>query len=356
MSPPRILLTIIGAAVCHAAEPKLNSIHPIAGMRGEPFTITVRGTAIKNATGVFASGSPLSFTIAGTDVDPSKGRNAADLVRLRVETPADTAPGAYMFRVVTPGGVSNALPIRITSLPIADETEGSHETPDTAIAVTAPAIRAGRILRRGEFDLYAIDAKAGETFTFEAISGLPAPGAAGGNAAGFDPSITILEPGGSWFDPTRLKRLAFNDEPLWVLGDRTDAHFPYTFARAGRYYIRVEAFSGQGGPDYSYEFKVSPGEQPQDPAPPMPKQWSERGYTRRLSADRLNELAARGAKPQNQKSIETFGPSNFKFPGTLTGAIAKPGDSQRASFHIDGPQDIAIEIETETFLACRVEW
>src|SRR5262249_24891996 len=145
------------------------------------------------------------------------------------------------------------------------EPEGSHDTAETAVAVESlPAIFSGRIARRGESDYYVFDAKAGQTLTFEAISGQPSIGAAGGNAAGFDPSLTLYERSGSWFDSTRLNRIAFNDEPLWVIGQLTDAYLVHKFEKAGRYFVRIEAFSGQGGPDYSYQLKILPGEAPQD--------------------------------------------------------------------------------------------
>ena len=130
-----------------------------------------------------------------------------------------------------------------------------------------PVILSGQIARRGETDYYAFDAAAGQKLTFQAISGLPVAGAPGGNAAGFDPSVALYEPSGSWFDPKRINRIAFNDEPLWIIGKRTDAYLVHSFAKKGRYLLRIEAFSGQGGPDYGYQIKITPGEAPQDEEP-----------------------------------------------------------------------------------------
>ena len=44
----------------------------------------------------------------------------------------------------------------------------------------------------------------------------------------------------------------------------TDAHLVHRFAKVGNYLLRVEAFAGQGGPDYSYQLKIAPGEPPQE--------------------------------------------------------------------------------------------
>ena len=102
--------------------------------------------------------------------------------------------------------------------------------------------------------------------TFDVISGLPQIASAGSAAtvANFDPSLAIYDSEGSWFDPKRLNRIAYNDEPVWVFGKPTDAHLVHRFAKAGTYLLRVEAFAGQGGPDYSYQLKIAPGEAPQE--------------------------------------------------------------------------------------------
>ena len=264
-----------------------------------------------------------------------------------MQIPPDAKPGRYSFRLMTARGVSNALSLYVVKQPIQAEPEGSHETADTAVVVEKlPVILSGRIGRRGETDFYAFDVPAGQKVTFEAISGLPSPGVPGANTAGFDPSIALYEPGGSWLDPKRINRIAFNDEPLWIIGKRTDAYLVHNFAKKGRYLLRIEAFSGQGGPDYGYQIKITPGEAPETEEPKDPD-WQERDFRRRLSANRLNELAERGGKAQNQKSIETYSVNSaFKIPGTLEGGLTQSGESQRTQFHLDGPQDIAIEVET----------
>ena len=123
--------------------------------------------------------------------------------------------------------------------------------------------------------------------------------------ANFDPSLSIYDSAGSWFDSKRLKRIAYNDEPMWVFGRSTDARLTHRFAKSGTYALRVEAFAGQGGPDYSYQLKIAPGESKQETAT-APSGWDERGWARRLDSNRLNQLAARGGKPSDQKSVETY--------------------------------------------------
>ncbi len=332
-------------------DPTVKSVFPFTAQCGTTFLATVRGSNLRKSTAVFVDGAPFTATIEGDEVeapDPfAKSQAPEDIVHLRFQVQADAKPGRYSFRLMAPRGVSNALPLYIVSQPILAEPEGSHETPETAVVVAKfPIVLSGRIARHGETDYYAFDAAAGQTLTFQAISGLPSPGAPGGNASGFDPSIAIYEPSGSWFDPKRINRVAFNDEPLWVIGKPTDAYLVHSFEKQGRYFLRIEAFSGQGGPDYGYQIKILPGDVPQDEMP-ADTNWQEREFHRRLSSNRLNELAERGGKPQDQKSIETYSAkSAFKIPGTLEGGLTEPGQANRAQFHLDGPRDIAIEVET----------
>jgi len=325
-----------------AADPRAVSMHPFTGQRGSAFHTTVRGANLKEAKAVFAEEPGLRMMVEGTG---QEGKQT--FVKLRVETNADFRPGRYMFRVVTPSGVSNALPLQITDSEVLNEPEGAHETPETAVSVAAiPALYTGLIGKRGESDFYAFDAKAGETLSFHILSGLPSIGAAGGNANGFDPSLSIFEVAGSWFDPKRLRRIGFNDEPLWVLGRGTDANIKQSFEKSGRYLVRVDAFSGQGGPDYSYILRILPGDVPPDP-PAEKADWEERTYQRKLSSNRLNELAARGGRILNQKAAETYrAMGSFALPATLEGVISQPGEAHRATFQVEGPQDIAIEVET----------
>jgi len=277
-----------------------------------------------------------------------------DLVKLRVQVSEDAKPGRYPIRLITRNGISNSLPLQVVDVPVVAEAAGVHETPDSAVAVSqVPSLYAGRLSRRGEVDYYSFHAEAGQILTFEVTSGFPQIAAAGSAATvpNFDPALTIYEPAGSWFDPKRLKRIAYNDEPVWVFGQPTDPKLVHRFDRAGEYLLRIEAFAGQGGPDYSYALKVATGAPPPERiAPGGGRGGDERSFGRRLDASRLNQLARRGGKETKQPSIETYRagpePAVFKIPGTLEGTLDEPGATQRARFHLDKPADIAIEIET----------
>lgn len=339
-------------------DPQATSIHPFTGQRGTTFVATLRGSDLTGASAVSVGGAPFTVVVEGAAAEPpgeSSGRNnrKVDLVTLRVQVAQDAKPGRYPIRLITRNGISNALPLQIIDLPVLTEPEGIHETPESAVAVPRmPAVFAGRLARRGETDYYAFHAEAGQTLTFEVVSGFPQIAAAGSAAtvAKFDPALTVYDRAGSWFDAKRLNRIAYNDEPVWVMGKPTDAYLVHHFARAGEYLLRVEAFAGQGGPDYSYALKIAPGALPQEVRGTAKDGWDERGWTRRLDGARLDELTKRGGKDTKQPQIETYRagsePHTFKIPGTLEGTLSEPGITHRARFHLDKPADIAIEIET----------
>jgi hypothetical protein len=338
-------------------DPRIISIHPFTGQPGTTFTATVRGNGLRGATTAGIANAPFSIAVDRIEQEPpgettGRNRTPADLVTVRVEVAADAKPGRYPVRLITRNGITNALPLHIVEFSVNAEPSGAHDTQASAIAVSKlPSVFSGKLARRGEADYYSFQAEPGQTLTFEVISGFPqiAAGGSAATVANFDPSLTIYDTEGSWFDPKRLKRIAYIDEPVWVFGRSTDAHLVHRFTKAGTYLLRIEAFAGQGGPDYSYALKIAPGSLPQDLAT-APKEWNERAWSRRLDSNRLNQLSARGGKPENQKSIETYRAAAdaavFKLPGTIEGTITQPGETHRAKFHLDKPADIAIEVET----------
>src|SRR5262245_12643070 len=122
------------------ADPRIGSIHPFTVQRGATSLVTVRGSGIRRARGVFLDSAPFTAAIEGAEAEApgqTTGRNRApmDLVRLRIQAAADAKPGRYLFRLITPQGVTNALPLRISEHPVFPEPAGTHETPETAVPV-----------------------------------------------------------------------------------------------------------------------------------------------------------------------------------------------------------------------------
>src|SRR5262249_45929811 len=280
---------------------------------------------------VIFAGSGCEARILGVDAEPpAPGETAKeDLVKLQVALAPDAAPGRHEFRVVTSRGVSGPMPLQVTADPVL------REAPPAPLR-RFPVVINGRIAQPGQTDSYWIEAAAGETFTFEAAS----------FAGGFDPSVAIYEPSGSWFDPHRLNLLAANDEPLSFPDLSTDARLAHRFARAGKYCVRVQGFTGQGSPDSVYQLRIVRGETPAPSLHPTLKaNWEERQFTRALSNNRMEELARRGGAPAKAGPIEVFRATStphdipvMTAPGIVEGRIDRSGVAHLIRLKIDKPQ------------------
>jgi hypothetical protein len=127
------------------------------------------------------------------------------------------------------------------------------------------------------------------------------------------------------------------------------------FDHAGKYCLKVQGFSGQGGPDSVYRLRITPGVAPPPVLhPDLPSAWEERQFVRGLGRDRLRELAQRGGAAPAAGSPEVFHAASenaaeiplMSAPGIVEGRIARPAEAHSIRLRVDKPQDLAIEIET----------
>jgi len=308
-------------------EPRITSIFPFAGEVGKPFEAEVRGRNLKGARSLWFDGGSVQARILRVE-----DATAPDEI-LHVSLTVHAAPKS--FRVVTPAGVSNALNVRVSPVPVfADRTLSR-----------VPAVLFGRIAQPGDVNTYPITVQGGQTLSFDVQSGF----------RGLDPIITIAQRSGSWFDPDRINPIAANDDPLFFPGLSTDAHLVHRFTKAGEYLVRISSFSGQGGPDHGYQLTVAPGESPApDLHPRWTDLWDERQFTRRMSNDWISQLAARGADTPAARPPESYRAAKessgtlpvFTPPGMVEGRIEHPGETHLIQLKIDQAQGLAIEIET----------
>jgi hypothetical protein len=330
-------------------EPRAFSIYPLGNRPGTSYDAQIRGVKLQDAQALWFETDGIQARIDHAQRDPESDPNAAtppDIVNVHVAIAPAAKPGSYLFRVVTRQGVSNAISMRVTDERTIAEPENLTVEPEHAPRLEAfPLVVNGRIAKKGEVDYYRFDVHAGETLSFEAFSGFSA----------FDPSITILEPSGSWFDPHRLNRVAFNDEPLYFPDFSTDAKLVHRFERGGSYLVSVAAFEGQGASNDVYQLRISAGAGTTPSLRTLPKPgWQEHTFTRRLSSDWLKQLRERGALAPSADNLETFHAVEgtvkplpaMKVPGIVEGVISRPGETQRITFHMKDAQDLVLEVET----------
>ena len=383
------------------AEPEVSSIYPLGARPGDSLRAEVLGQDLDGFHALWFSREGLSASIQGVEtLESEEPRNYAageskpdrprQRVSLQLTVDPEAGPGEHQLRLVTPRGVSNSLRFLVTPYPSIRE----EKTPEL---LPLPVTVNGRISQGGEEDTYAFEASEGQRVGFEVlydpgpprIPGRPVPKT-------LDPELTLYASGGSWFDPRRPVRLAFNDEPLSPLLSKA-ARLAYNFAASGRYFIKVGSFKGLGSPDYCYQLRLAlleKGDAPPAAAgspahqhPGREQEWKERDFERVLGQTHLLRLRARTVEPPQAPSADPVGESGgapvengpaaghpptpvpgsgripepveegssndsldqaleVSLPVLLEGAIEHPGDVDTFKFRVRTGDRLAFEIET----------
>ena len=377
------------------AEPEVSSIYPLGARPGDSLRAEVLGQDLDGCYALWFSQEGLSASIQGIETleseqpgDYATGESKPDRPRQRVSlqltVDPEAGPGEHRLRLVTPRGVSNSLRFLVAPYPAIRE----EETPEV---LPLPVAVNGRIRQGGEEDTYAFQVSKGQRIGFEVLYD-PGPPRIPGRPVRktLDPELTLYASGGSWFDPRRPVRLAFNDEPLSPRLSKA-ARLAYNFAASGRYFIKVGSFKGLGSPDYCYQLRLTSlenGDLPHAPAgrpapehPGREPEWKERDFERVLRQTHLLRLRARTVAPPQAPSADPApvengspashpptpvpasdrlpdpveeGASNNSFeqalevslPVLVEGAIEHPGDVDTFKFRVRTGDRLALEIET----------
>lgn len=341
--------------------PKADSIFPLGGKPGSNFEAVIRGAALRDAYAIWFEGGGATAKVIAVEPEPGAGdakRKPGDLLRVDLQLDASLKDSYRSFRILTPGGVSNALRIYTHPEPSLPEAPGPHDVARQAQPLPSlPVAVHGRIAEVGEVDFYSFRVAAGEELTFRTMS-----------SDALDPGLALYKLTGSWFDSDRPTRLAFADEPVSYPNLSTEATLRYRFAEAGEYLVRVNGFWGHGGAGQEYTLRVVRGSDPGLPAAadaspsdasPDPAQWTERRWTRQITTDRMAQLWARAlpslaaaAKPipvvdaDAEPTALPVVPPKIQLPALVTGAIERPGDIDRVKFAVKEGDKLTFEVET----------
>src|SRR5580704_4813466 len=117
------LWLVVRAAV--PGEPELLSAFPFGGQQGADFKTTIRGRSLDQVSSIWFDCDQLSATVIGVTNDKSQSASAGkkkkksssaeplQLLTLAVKVAPGAEPGLHYLRVLTPRGISNALPLRV---------------------------------------------------------------------------------------------------------------------------------------------------------------------------------------------------------------------------------------------------
>ena len=363
-------LSPIWAEVQAPAEPTILSVFPLGGQPGAELQATLRGHALDGTYALWFDTRHLAARILDLKTEPlpvSPARRAGDkespkepiqVLKLVFQIPDDALPGAHAVRVLTPGGLSNLWTLWVDARPSVLEGDEPHELPTQAMELGAdPPVVHGTIHAKGEVDYYAFEASRGKTLGFEVLS-----------SPSMDPALALYQLTGSWFNPDRAKRLAFNDEPIAYPKLSTEAILTHRFETSGKYLVRVSGFLGEGGVDHQYLLRTTPAtsegtswrRRNSEPGRSDLDRWQERTWTRPLQRDRMKILRSRRVALQSEpdpieipvidldaeRASASEGSRRVDLPSLLKGTIDPPGDIDRVSFTVETGDKIALEVET----------
>lgn len=323
-----IVLVVTGCRPLQAA-PFIEEVDPPVLRRGSVTRVTLRGTDLHQAVGVWlslptspASGSVITASTAGE-------------ATLDVTVPVDAPLGMHGLRLATRSGLSNVHIVLIEELPISSIT---HATKSTPVKVDLPCTLTAEC-RPERIDRYQIAVTSGQTVAFEVI----------GSRFGknYDPVLTVRDESG------RIVARRDNDPGLFY-----DCRFAHTFESPGHFTVEVQDARYAGDATWNYVLRmgnfpatnvalpsaVRPGAVseawlpevssskialavPERPrmqsffqevrlAPDAPATWVPRHVTR-LPNDSIE------SEPNNAPDESA---SRAAVPGTLNGVIDAPGD------------------------------
>lgn len=192
--------------------PFITSIFPLGARAGEPVKIEMEG-----------------WNLEKTKLTPP---------------PKDAKPGQYLLSAVNSHLVSNQVPFVLDTLPECLEQE-PNDSPAKAQKVSLPIIINGRADRPGDWDVFEVAGKAGETIVAEVTARrLGSP---------FDSFVKVTSADG--------KIIALNDDHFdagsGLNTDHADSYLMVKLPADGKYFIHIGDTSRRGGKEYVYRLRLS---------------------------------------------------------------------------------------------------
>ncbi len=193
--------------------PFVTSIFPLGGRAGEPVKIEAAG-----------------WNLEKTTVSPP---------------PKDAKPGQYLIAATNGAIASNQVPFALDTLPECLDQEPNDE-PAKAQKVTLPVIVNGRADRPGDWDVFEVEAKAGQTIVAEVQARrLGSP---------LDSFVKVTTADG--------KILALNDDHYdagsGLNTNHADSYLMVKLPADGKYYVHLGDTARHAGKEYTYRLRISP--------------------------------------------------------------------------------------------------
>ena len=145
--------------------PELTGVLPLGGRQGTTFPVQVRGRGLAGASAAWFPCDDLQASIERVEEIPAEPPAKTPSAKTpkepeyRVKVSVTVSPqaklGFHALRLVTPLGLSNALPLEVVEEPIIPEQATPHFLPADAQPLQFPAVVSGTISKKGEVDFYS---------------------------------------------------------------------------------------------------------------------------------------------------------------------------------------------------------
>ncbi len=195
-----------------AEAPFVTSIFPLGGRVGEPIKVEMNGWNLEKTTPALP--------------------------------PKDAKPGHYLITANNGKLISNYVPFALDTLPECLDND-ANDDPSKAQKVSLPIIVNGRADRPGDWDVFEVEGKAGETIVAEVHARrLGSP---------FDSFVKVTDAAG--------KVIALNDDHYDAASglntDHADSYLMVKLPADGKYFIHLGDTRRHAGKEFAYRLRIS---------------------------------------------------------------------------------------------------
>ncbi|MDX1931422.1 MAG: PPC domain-containing protein [Capsulimonadales bacterium] len=228
------ILVWTATALAQTLRPTISTVTPTGGQRGTTVTFALRGINLGYGTAVLVDGPGLIVESVAPETPPAGSRNPDSKIDVRLRIAAETPPGRYPIRVLTPFGPSTTGYLCVGEWPQVAEKEPNN-TPVESQPVSGTVTVEGRIDGNEDVDLFRITLKKGQSIVCSAE--------AGSIGSALTPVLTLRN--------ARKAECAFG-----AALSRSDTLVSYTATEAGDYFLTLSDLRYQGGANHFYRLTI----------------------------------------------------------------------------------------------------
>jgi hypothetical protein len=248
---PLVALGFVHGLPCIAQKPiippTVSKIVPAGMQRGSTATFTIEGRNLSDASEVIFDAAGITAKVmevtdvpeeikgprAGEDLEAQVAVGKKQTAKLEISIVKDALSGIHRFRILTPLGTTNIMPLAVGALPeVKAREKTAMESSALGQTVMLPATMVGTIGAPGDKDSFRFEGNAGEEIVFDV------------QASKLGSKLSSLLA----LSDSSGKKLAESD----ANDDRSDATMHFKLPEGGQYTVTITDRDRGGGMDYFY--------------------------------------------------------------------------------------------------------